>query len=183
MLLADLFIAKIRWFISICVIIEITLNWNVYPNCWGSVAILSYVSRFITDSDELWKFGWCRVQFFVILHLWCFDHAKSHGFWAKPTIKPPCLMVTSSPIFDPQVMTTLAARFAAPWGHHDPKRLRKDLVEVPFLRAWICIPWARGLRMSTIHWYNPYIYNTICLYLDILYIYIVYIHYIIYIFI
>eukprot|EP00435_Cladocopium_sp_Y103_P059391 s1173_g21.t1 len=28
-----------------------------------------------------------------------------------------------------EVMTTVAARFAAPWGHHDPKRLRRDLVE------------------------------------------------------
>ncbi|CAL1142336.1 unnamed protein product [Cladocopium goreaui] len=28
-----------------------------------------------------------------------------------------------------EVMTTVAARFAAPWGHRDPKRLRTDLVE------------------------------------------------------
>ena len=26
-------------------------------------------------------------------------------------------------------MTKVAARFAAPWGHHDPQKLREDLVE------------------------------------------------------
>lgn len=29
-----------------------------------------------------------------------------------------------------QVMTKVAARFAAPWGHQDPQRLRRDLLEV-----------------------------------------------------
>eukprot|EP00913_Durusdinium_trenchii_P018193 g17092.t1 len=28
-----------------------------------------------------------------------------------------------------EVMTKVAARFAAPWGHHDPQKLREDLVE------------------------------------------------------
>ncbi len=28
-----------------------------------------------------------------------------------------------------QVMTKVAARFAAPWGHHDPQRLRRDLLK------------------------------------------------------
>ena len=47
---------------------------------------------------------------------------------------------------DPQVMTTVAARFAAPWGHHDPKRLRTDLVEAGFGPGW-ALPW----KWSPVH--------------------------------
>ena len=28
-----------------------------------------------------------------------------------------------------QVLTALSARFAAPWGHHDPVRLARELTE------------------------------------------------------